>query len=135
MRPGPACAAQTPQGILNFGSGFFAFDSQTEADGNSDTFLPGGAAPRSGVEVASTAPTVSASFRRASTGPWHTSRRTDRVTGQANPLDDATASRPERAPPTRSAPAPRPRPTAAGPSARACRRARPGRSASRPATS
>ena len=90
VQPAQPCAAQRPQGILNFGGGFFAFDDQTEADGSFDTFLPGGAAPGSGVEIAFYAPDGQRYFRQAYRALARIYIHTDRVTGQANPLDNAT---------------------------------------------
>ncbi|MBK7782295.1 MAG: hypothetical protein IPJ58_16280 [Ardenticatenia bacterium] len=120
VQPAQPCAAQRPQGILNFGGGFFAFDDQTEADGSFDTFLPGGAAPGSGVEIAFYAPDGQRYFRQAYRALARIYIHSDRVTGQANPLDDATVILKGAAGQERSAP--RPQPRRRGLPACACRR-------------
>lgn len=90
VQPAQPCAGQRPQGILNLGGGGFAFDDQTGADGTFTTFLPGGAAPGSGVEISFYAPDGQRYFRQAYRALARIYIHTDRVTGQANALDDAT---------------------------------------------
>lgn len=89
VQPASPCEAQRPGGILNFG-GAFAQDERTEADGSFATFLPAGAAPGSGVEIAFYAADGQRYFRQAYRALARIYIHSDRVTGQANPLDDAT---------------------------------------------
>lgn len=89
VQPAMPCEGQRPQGILSLDIAF-AFDDQTAADGAFTTFLPGGAAPGSGVEVSFYAPDGQRYFRQAYRALARIFIHSDRVTGQANALDDAT---------------------------------------------
>ncbi len=89
VQPAQPCAAQRPGGILNFGGGFAQSD-QTGADGAFNTFLPGGAAPGAGVEIAFYAPDGQRYFRQAYRALARVYIHSDQVTGRANALDSAT---------------------------------------------
>ncbi len=86
VAPAQPCAAGRPQGILNFNIALGP-SSRTDAEGNLATFLPQGAAPGSGVELAFYTADGQRYFRQVYRAQARVYIRQDRVTGQANALD------------------------------------------------
>lgn len=90
VQPAAPCWAQRPGGILNFGINF-GLGGQTGADGGIASFLPGGATPGSGVELAFYNAAGHRYFRQVYRAQARVHIRKDRVEGQANSLDAASA--------------------------------------------